>query len=167
MPEISFFPPRNPAVALPAAVQRSLIYSPSGQLELLIAEPPSSYTGRRKTPIFFAHGGCGSAPVWCEWMTYLSQTHNIPCYAVSYRGHGASWYPYYLRMYFTTKRTLANDLVRGVRYVQNREKELYGEDEVVLVAHSNGGGLAQVALAAGDINVGGFALVAATPCFGS
>lgn len=169
MPGPSFFPPsqQDRLVSLPSPVSRSYVQTPNGSLELLSASPPSTYTGLRRTPIFFAHGGCGSAAVWLEWMCYLSQTHNIPCYAVSYRGHGASWYPWYLRMYFTTARTLSLDLAAGFKHVQQLEKTARDSDAVVLVAHSNGGGLAQIALAAGNIKVAGLSLVAATPCYGS
>lgn len=70
-------------------------------------------------------------------------------------------------MYFTTARALASDLVAGFRHVQEMQKKTHGNRDVVLVAHSNGGGLAQIALDAGDINPVALALIAATPVFGS
>jgi pimeloyl-ACP methyl ester carboxylesterase len=102
-------------------------------------------------------------------MEHFSQKHNIPCYAVSYRGHGASWYPNFLRMvYFTTKRMLANDLVAGVKEATRRETERTGKTvEVVLVGHSSGGGLSQLILSDGDVRVKGLALCGAIPGFGS
>lgn len=65
---------------------------------------------------------------------YFSQ-HGTPCYALSLHRHGNSWYPSFLRMlYWTTKRMLANDLVVGVKYVQELESEKRGEKvEVILV----------------------------------
>lgn len=96
-------------------------------------------------------------------MSYLSQAHNIPCYALSLRGHGLSWYPSFISMvWFTTKRALANDLVSGIKYVEGKEKT-----EVVLVGHSSGGGLSQIILDAGDVNVAGLVLAASIPCYGS
>lgn len=103
-------------------------------------------------------------------MTFFSQQHNIPCYAVSYRGHGASWYPSYLRMYFSGRRTLARDLASAVKYVEEVEKKLRGDDvHVVLIAHSNGGGLSQTMLGEGigNVTVQGYALLGATPSMGS
>ena len=163
MPRISIFRPTAAPLPLPAAIARAYIETPSGNLELLYAEPADSNRPRR-TPIFFAHGGCGSAAVWIEWMAYLSQTHNIPCYAVSYRGHGASWYPNFFRMYFTTKYTLARDLVAGMKFVQDKEGR-----EVVLCGHSSGGGLSQLLLSEeiGNITVKGLVLAGAIPGFGS
>ncbi|GAW15956.1 hypothetical protein ANO14919_053780 [Xylariales sp. No.14919] len=46
--------------------------------------------------------------------------HGVRSYAVSARGHDASWHPSFLQMlYVTTKRELANDLVAGIRAVQS------------------------------------------------
>jgi pimeloyl-ACP methyl ester carboxylesterase len=85
------------------------------------------------------------------------------CYAVSYRGHGASWYPFFLGMYFTTKRSAADDLVAAIKFVRQKEGR-----EVVLVGHSSGGALGQLILSGGigDVKVRGLALCAAMPCFG-
>jgi pimeloyl-ACP methyl ester carboxylesterase len=85
------------------------------------------------------------------------------CYAVSYRGHGASWYPFFLRMYFTTKRSAADDLVAAIKFVRQKEGR-----EVVLVGHSSGGALGQLILSGGigDVKVRGLALCTAMPCFG-
>jgi pimeloyl-ACP methyl ester carboxylesterase len=101
----------------------------------------------------------GSAWVWLEYMAYLSE-RGVPCYAVSMRGHGESWYASYLRMvWLTTKRDLADDVVAGLRFVQARE----GGKEVVLVGHSSGGGLSQFILSEGDASVKGLALMGAVP----
>lgn len=168
---ISFFPRSGPAAPLSPPITRQFVPTSSGKLELLCAEPPLSYHGTRKTPLFFAHGGCGSAAVWIPFMTFFSQQHNIPCYAVSYRGHGASWYPSYLRMYFSGRRTLASDLAAGIKYAEEMERKIRGGEEVqvVLIAHSNGGGLSQTMLGEGigDVSVKGYALLGATPSMGS
>src|SRR2546430_17616291 len=101
---------------LPSHIIRSYVTTPAGQLELLVAEPPLSSNGLRKQPIFLLHGGFGSARVWIPWMTYLSQQHGYPCYALSVRGHGASWNPGYWRMYWTSKEIATEDAAAGARY---------------------------------------------------
>lgn len=147
---------------LPPHVTGSSIPTPSGNLELLSTVTPSTSSGPARAPLFFVHGGFGSAAVWLEYMSYFSQSHNIPCYAVSLRGHGSSWRPSFLGMvYLTGMRVLADDLVAALRHVQT----LHGA-EVVLVGHSSGGGLAQYALDEGLVEARGLALLAATPCFG-
>src|ERR1700759_5624057 len=104
MPSVSWFRPSTPPlVPLPSGIERQYVATPSGSLELLVTNP-NVHGVERKQPLFFAHGGCGSAAVWLEFMTYFA-SKGIPCYAVSYRGHGASWYPKFFRMFFTTKRT--------------------------------------------------------------
>lgn len=85
MPSISIFRPtaaEKASLPLPNGVIREFVHTPSGDLELLCAEP-SQPQQQRKTPIFFAHGGCGSAYVWLEWMQYFALRHDVPCYAVS------------------------------------------------------------------------------------
>jgi len=155
-------PPRHPS-PLPEGVERLFADTPSGKIEILYAAPKGEAVGQDDSPIFFVHGGMGSAWVWLEYMTYLS-ARGVPCYAVSMRGHGESWCPSYLRMvWLTTKRDLADDVVAGIRFVQARE----GGKEVVLVGHSSGGGLSQFILSQGDVSVKGLALMGAVPGFGS
>lgn len=63
---------------------------------------------------------------------------------------------------------LANDLVAGVKYVQELESEKRGEKVgVVLVGHSSVGGLSQLMLSEGDVKAKALMLVRAIPCFGS
>lgn len=70
-------------------------------------------------------------------------------------------------MYFTSKWTLGADLVSGIKHVERVESEKTGEDvKVVLVGHSSGGGLSQMILDSGDVQVSALALVAAIPIFG-
>lgn len=109
-------------ILLPSHVDRSYINSPGGQLELLHARP-SADNAPRKQPILFIHGGFGSAGVRLPWMTVLSQSYHYPCYAVSLRGHGASWDPGFLMMWaLTTKAMLATDVVAAVEEVEKGEK---------------------------------------------
>ncbi|PSK53993.1 Actin-related protein 2 [Elsinoe australis] len=164
---LSFQASTSPPTPLPLRINRSFIQSPQGPLELLYALPEASIA--KITPFFFVHGGFGCAAVWLEYMTLLSAApYNIPCYAISLRGHGASWTPGYFRMTFgTNKRMLADDIVTGVKHVEEIHQQERGpECKVVLVAHSNGGGLAQLALNGGDIGVSKLALLDATPPFG-
>ncbi|KAF1810368.1 alpha/beta-hydrolase [Eremomyces bilateralis CBS 781.70] len=151
MPGISFFKQNNPPIPLPDTITRSYIPGPAGPLELLYAGP------RTPTPLFFCHGGCGSALVWLAFLEFFSQNRNIPCYAVSARGRGQSWDPGYLRLYFTR-----------IREAEKREGEVNGVDtEVALVGHSSVGGLSRFLLADGDVRVRGLALLGAVPGTGS
>lgn len=112
--------------------------------------------------MFFVHGGMGSAWVWHEYMRYLA-AHGVTSYAISMRGHGASWHPSFLRMlYTTTKRDFAGDVVTGIKAVEEWEGR-----RVVLVGHSSGGGLSQFILNEGDVEVEGLALLGAVPGSGS
>lgn len=151
-------PPASPRPP-PEGLQRHWIDTPDGSLEILSAVPSGQ---SRSVPIFFTHGGMGGAWVWAEYMRFLA-ARGIPCYALSTRGHGESWHPSYLRMvYCTTRRMLSDDLVAGIRWVQDRE-----QSEVLLVGHSSGGGLSQAILSKGDVTVKGLALLGAVPGFGS
>ncbi|KAK3343875.1 Alpha/Beta hydrolase protein [Lasiosphaeria hispida] len=157
-------PPKRPMHALPGGIGRFFVDTPSGKIEVLYGNPKGSATTRgNKSPLFFVHGGMGGAWVWLEYLQYFS-ARGIPCYAVSMRGHGDSWCPSFLRLtYGTTKRMLASDVVAGIRWAQARE----GGKEVVLAAHSSGGGLSQFILSEKDVKVKGLVLVAAVPGFGS
>lgn len=65
---------------------------------------------------------------------------------------------------------MAEDLVAGVKEVENLETERRDAEEkvrVVLVAHSAGGALSQYVLSRGLVTVQGFCMLAAVPGFGS
>ncbi|KAM0323008.1 hypothetical protein ACHAQA_009107 [Verticillium albo-atrum] len=144
----------------PAGLERHWVETPSGRLEVLSNQP--SNPSKDVTPIVFVHGGMGSAWVWAEYMQYLAG-HNIPCYAVSLRGHGNSWHPSYLRMvYCTTRSQLASDAVAVINWVHARQGK-----EALLVGHSSGGGLLQGILGAKQARAQGLALLGAVPGFGS
>ncbi|KAI0469206.1 Alpha/Beta hydrolase protein [Xylaria cf. heliscus] len=152
--------PSGPPAPAPPGTTRKFITTADGDLELLCAKPASPAPG--VPPVVFLHGGMGSAWVWHEYMRYLA-AHGVTSYAVSARGHGASWHPSFLRMlYATTKRELADDFVAGIRTVQEWEGT-----KVVLVGHSSGGGLSQFILSEGDVKVKGLALLGAIPGTGS
>ncbi|KAH6614122.1 Alpha/Beta hydrolase protein [Boeremia exigua] len=159
-------PPR-PSIPLPDGISRSYINTASGPLELLTALPTDVKSS--KPPLLFAHGGFGCASIWLSYMTYFS-SRGYPCYAISYRGHGNSWYPGFWRMYFTSRGTMAEDLTAGVKEVEKLETERQHAEEkvrVVLIAHSAGGALSQYALSRGFVMVQGFCMLAAVPGFGS
>ncbi len=163
---LTFRKPTRPPHPLPQTIERFYVDTPSGKIEVLHAKPrgPSrANTPNGTTPLFFVHGGMGGAWVWQEYLEYFS-ARGIPAYAVSMRGHGDSWYPSYLRLtYGTTKRMLADDVLAGLRWAQERE----GGKEVVLVGHSSGGGLSQFILSEKGAKVKGLALVGAVPGYGS
>lgn len=97
-------------------------------------------------------------------MSYLRDSYDGNVYAISLRGHGASWAPGFVEMWaWTGLRELAGDLVAAVRDVERREQGR----ECVLVGHSSGGGLVQYVLAQGMCRAVGMGLVAAIPNFGS
>ncbi|KAJ8110912.1 hypothetical protein OPT61_g6368 [Boeremia exigua] len=159
--------PPKPSTPLPEGIRRSYIETPSGPLELLSAIPADLTSS--KPPLLFAHGGFGCASIWLSYMTYFS-SRGYPCYAISYRGHGNSWYPGFWRMYFTSRGTMAEDLKAGVQEVEKLETTRQNAEEkirVVLVAHSAGGALSQYALSRGLVKVQGFCMLAAVPGFGS
>ena len=144
---------------VPDGLQRDWVQTPGGRIEILSARPQGATS---QSPIYFVHGGMGCAWMWSEYMRHLAK-QGIPCYAVSLRGHGASWKPSFLRMvYGTTKRMLADDAIAGLEWVQQREGR-----EVVLVGHSSGGGLSQLILSEKNVRVKGLALLGAVPGFGS
>ncbi|CZS95248.1 uncharacterized protein RAG0_04984 [Rhynchosporium agropyri] len=182
-------------VDLPPHIKRYYIPTPLGTLELLAAEPtqPSTSTSRKKAILFrklkFSHtsceelenhdvnstpehGGFGSAAVFVPFLTYFSQSQH-PCYALSVRGHGASWKPSYFRMVWGYNRSaFAQDLQSGLQFVQylevKRRDKIESEvvDEIVLVGHSAGGGMIQDLLSQGMGKVGGLVIMAGFPNFG-
>ncbi|KAF1829452.1 alpha/beta-hydrolase [Decorospora gaudefroyi] len=158
-------PPPSP---LPNGITRTYINTPGGPLELLCALPATP-SPRPKPPLFFAHGGFGCAAVWHAYMTFFA-ARGYACYAISYRGHGASWYPSFWALFFSGRAAMAQDLVAGVREVERREGGRVAKGErvgVVLVAHSAGGALAQWVLGRGMVRVEGFCLLGGVPGFGS
>ncbi|KAH7089146.1 Alpha/Beta hydrolase protein [Paraphoma chrysanthemicola] len=162
-------PSTNPPTGtpLPSGITRSYVKTPSGPLELLSAIPSTPNPSR--PPLFFAHGGFGCASVWLPYMTFFS-SRGYACYAVSYRGHGGSWYPGFWSMYFTGRHAIGEDLVAGIQEVEKLETERRKSNErvrVVLVSHSAGGALSQYVLSRGMCVVQGFCMLAAVPGFGS
>src|SRR5947209_19837708 len=104
------FPP------LPPNVNRTFVKTSSGDIELLVSpRTPDARTPTEtsKPPVLFIHGGFGHASVWLPWMNYLHrQNYCGTTYAVSLRGHGASWTPGFWPMWaLTTKNILAADVV--------------------------------------------------------
>jgi pimeloyl-ACP methyl ester carboxylesterase len=96
-------------------------------------------------------------------MTHLSETYGAHTYAYSLRNHGTSFPVPYLRMVWGTSfDELASDLVAAIKEAQQREGQ-----ELIFVAHSSGGGLAQYVLSKGLAKARALALVGAVPHFGN
>jgi pimeloyl-ACP methyl ester carboxylesterase len=156
---LSYTRPSGPPQPVPDGLERHWLDTPGGKIEVFAATPSIPPIS---PPVVFCHGGMGCAWVWTEYMRYLA-ARGIPCYAVSLRGHGNSWYPSYFRMLFATTRSmLADDLVACIEWVQTREKS-----QVILAGHSSGGGLSQAILSEGRVKVKKLALLGAVPAFGS
>lgn len=159
----------NSPPVLPSHIIRIFILSPSGLLELLIAQPPPSEAPRKRA-LFFQHGGFGCASMWIPFLTYFSQTNGHPCYALSLRGHGESWKPSILRMLFLVgKHDFALDLMHGLNWAKAYEAgmrgRLDGYDDIALIGHSAGGGLSQYLLGEGMGKVGALCVMGAYPPF--
>lgn len=156
---------------LPSHVTRKLIPSPGGDLEVLISFPKSNSSSSTSAPaIFFLHGGCGSAGVWLEWMSYLHVAgYPGTLYAFSARNHGASYtLPFWRMVWFTDFTDIQADAKTCLAYANALEKERDATARpAIMVGHSAGGGLAQAILASGAVQTSGLALVGAIPSFGS
>ena len=152
-----------PESELPPNITRQFVHTPEGPLEVLVAEPPVKQE-RRAHALFFQHGAFGCASVWLLYATYFSQL-GYPCYAFSLRGHGASWVPGIVKFWWTTKATLALDLVAGIEWARAEEMRKRGTDNasIVLVGHSMGGGLVQYTLSQELVTVTGLILCGAAP----
>jgi pimeloyl-ACP methyl ester carboxylesterase len=151
--------PKGEPRSIPKGLERHWVDTASGRLEILAAVPDQRADG---PPMFFVHGSMGSAWIWSDYMRFFATEYGIPCYAISLRGHGESWHPSFLRLaYGTTRTMMADDLVAGIQWAEKLEGQ-----EVVLVGHSNGGGLSQDILSQGRVGVRGLALLGAVPATG-
>ena len=148
---------------LPSNTTRHFVQTPQGHLELLVVDPPATHP-RREQALFFQHGAFGCASVWLPYTTYLSQL-GYPCYALSLRGHGASWVPGMAALWCTTKAILAQDMIAGLEWtkVEEMRKRDCNTANIVLVGHSIGGGLVQYALSEELVTVTGLILCAPAP----
>lgn len=160
-------------IDLPPLIARLYIPTPLGTLELLSAQPhlPTSPSpSPRKKALLFQHGGFGHAAVFLPFLTFFSE-RGYPCYALSLRGHGASWKPSFFQLVWRYgKNAMAQDLSWGVEFIRWLEKEIRGgemdKEDLVLVGHSAGGGLVQYFLSQGMGKVGGLVILAGFPNFG-
>jgi pimeloyl-ACP methyl ester carboxylesterase len=152
-----------PESKLPQNSTRHFVHTSEGKLEVLVVEPPVTQQPR-ELALFFQHGAFGCASVWLTYATYFAQ-HGYPCYAISVRGHGASWIPGFVKYWCTTKASLAQDLVAGIEWAKAEEMRKRDRDTVsiVLVGHSMGGGLVQYALSKELVKVTGLILCGAAP----
>jgi pimeloyl-ACP methyl ester carboxylesterase len=152
-----------PDWGLPSNTTRHFVQTPQGHLELLVVDPPATHP-RREQALFFQHGAFGCASVWLPYTTYLSRL-GYPCYALSLRGHGASWVPGMAALWCTTKAILAQDMIAGLEWtkVEEMRKRDCNTANIVLVGHSIGGGLVQYALSEELVTVTGLILCAPAP----
>ena len=153
---------------LPSNITREFIPTLLGDLEILCSNPPDTIAQHRRV-LFFQHGGFGHAAVWLPFLTYFAK-RGYRCYALSLRGHGASWDPgFWGLVWWTGKGDMRDDLAKGVEWVKKKEarerEDGFGEEDLILVGHSAGGGMVQDYLGRGG-RVGGLVLVAAIPFSG-
>jgi pimeloyl-ACP methyl ester carboxylesterase len=147
---------------LPQHVERVFVKTERGDLELLISQPKQCSD---VPPVFFAHGGYGSASVWLEFMDHLHHFgYSGLLYAYSFRNHGASYPVSFLDMVY---RTSLESCVEDLRACFEHAKQDARSDDLVVVGHSSGGGLLQYALARSVIRVRALVLLDAIPHFGS
>ncbi|KAJ9650448.1 hypothetical protein H2198_010241 [Neophaeococcomyces mojaviensis] len=164
---------------LPPHIKRTFVSTPGGDIELLICEPAhaADTATQKQPPVFFAHGGYGSAGVWLDWMTYLrNRNYSGTLYAYSVRNHGASYSLPYWRMVFQTPfEDPQSDMMACLDYVAQQQKQSSATSArpPILVGHSSGGGLSQVLLSGASLNpalrtkASGLCLVDAIPSYGS
>ena len=155
--------PHIPESDLPPNATRHFVQSSEGPLEILVVEPLVTQQ-RRGQALFFQHGAFGCASIWLPYATYFSRL-GYPCYAFSVRGHGASWVPEVMEMWWTTKAALARDMVAGIEWAKAEETKKRASDTagIVLVGHSIGGGLAQYVLSNELVTATGLILCGAAP----
>ncbi|KAF7984945.1 hypothetical protein HWV62_9871 [Athelia sp. TMB] len=155
-----------PDEALPINTTRHLIPIPSGSIKILAIEPSVSQQ-QRDHYLFFQHGAFGHASMWLPSASFLSQEHNYSCYAISIRGHGASWVPEYFQMWIMSLRTAGGDSVAGIEWAKVEARKRSGEAEggMVLVGHSIGGAIMRSILLRHLVKVDGLVLL--TPISGS
>ncbi|KAF8460542.1 Alpha/Beta hydrolase protein [Kalaharituber pfeilii] len=174
-------------------VMRTWVPTPGGNLELLYSLPHSSRSSW-KPALLFIHGGFEQASCFINFLPCFSHSPppeqelfgGHPCFAISLRGHGNSYQPGFLRMYFTSKYQLTQDICAAIKYICTDPALLGAETppelfrlppEIILFGHASGGGLAQYLLQSplyqteiampGAANVIGLGLLGAMPCFGS
>lgn len=152
---------------LPQHIARTLVPSAGGNLELLSCSPLDP--DPQAPPILFLHGGYGSAGVWLEWMTYLHEAgYRGTTYAYSVRNHGASYsVPYFRMVYRTQFNEVADDFRTCLNFALKTQRANGCSEDVVLVGHSSGGGIAQYALSKGLVRCRALCLVDAIPHFGA
>ena len=147
---------------LPQHVERVFVRIEHGDLELLISRPKQHSDS---PPVFFAHGGYGSASVWLEFMDHLHHFgYSGLLYAYSFRNHGASYPVSFFKMVY---RASLQSCVDDLRACLEHAKQDARSENLVVVGHSAGGGLLQYALAQSVIKARALVLLDAIPHFGS
>jgi pimeloyl-ACP methyl ester carboxylesterase len=148
---------------LPDHIQRAFVTTEHGDLELLSSRPRQCHSD--VPPVFFAHGGYGSAGVWLEFMNRLHHAgYSGLLYAHSIRNHGASCTVSFYKMVY---RTSLDACVVDLRACFEYAIKDAGSDDMVVVENSDGGGLLQYALDSGVVEARALGLLNAVSHFGS
>lgn len=130
-----------------------------GPLELVACADAGSRTTER--PVLLVHGGFHAASCWTLVQPELGR--HSPTYAISLRGHGASWRPPERELLRTDVHAMADDLCAAAEAVAAR----HGGLAPVVVGHSAGGGVAQAAAARACAPVHALVLLCAFPPSGA
>ncbi|TFK62566.1 alpha/beta-hydrolase [Pluteus cervinus] len=147
----------------PDGIERTFLSTPSGPLDLHFALPTttSPLASSTNPPLLFIHGGFGSSLCYKNYLPFFS-SFGYSSYAISLRGHGDSYNPGYLKLYFTSRQTFLSDLRYAIRHIQT----IHGTSPI-LIGHSAGGGLAQDLIAQNLEPISGLVLLSAIPGYGS
>ncbi|ETS73980.1 hypothetical protein PFICI_13846 [Pestalotiopsis fici W106-1] len=142
-----------------------------GPLELL-RKLPFTEKSSNKPPLLFLHGAKCSAHDYMNFLPYFA-AHGYPAYALSIRGHGASWSQSRLRkILFTTLFSWAHDTQSALNLIVAHH---HNSPPPVLVGHSLGGGALQFMLSHGLLHIGrdnangqipGLILLGSVPLYG-
>lgn len=125
-----------------------------GPLELLTALPSSP--DNAIPPVLFLHGAYCSASCYKAFLPFFASC-GIATYALSLRGHGASWKPSWFKlMFLTTLDRFPDDVECTIAHLKERRGKV-----PVLVGHSFGGGILQYLLCSKAIHAPGLVLIAA------
>jgi pimeloyl-ACP methyl ester carboxylesterase len=115
---------------------------------------------RQVPPVFFVHGGVGSACVWLEEIDWLYESgYPGTVYAYSRCGHRGTYpLPYYRMVWKTPLNICVDDLVVCFEHARQEVGR-----ELVLVGRSSGLGLVQYALARALLKTRAVCLMGAVP----
>jgi pimeloyl-ACP methyl ester carboxylesterase len=153
-----------------SSIQSVPLVGRHGSLELLCSLPIEGVSNN--VPLLFIHGSHCSAHCYMNFLPFLAD-HGYPSYALSIRGHGASWAQSKLsKMLFTTMYSWAQDVQAALDYLADCHPDAAPP---VLGGHSLGGGALQFMLSNGllrtvsrgqEAKLSGLILLGAAPLTG-